>query len=85
MLQRWEGPDLRVVLVDLIENGLVRGFAEATLLSGLQVVLESGTESLRAIIEGISKRLVNTFYGVSTSHEDLEDGQYILLRLERVS
>jgi hypothetical protein len=35
VLQRREGPDLRVILVNLIEDGLVGGFAEATILSGL--------------------------------------------------
>lgn len=79
MLQRREGPDLRVILVDLIEDSLVGGFAEATLLPGLDVVFEPGAESFWAVIESITKRLMNTLYGVSTSHEDLQHGQFELL------
>jgi hypothetical protein len=69
-----EGPDLRIILFNLIEDRLVGGFAEATLFSGLDVVFKSGAESFWSIIESISKRLMNTFYSVSTSHEDLKRG-----------
>ena len=42
-------------------------------------MFESGAESFWAIIESISKGLMDTFYGVSTSHEDLQGGQSALL------
>lgn len=79
MLQKREGPDLRVILIDLIEDRLVGGFGEATLFPGLNIVFESSAESFWAIIESISKRFMETFYGVPTSHEDLNCGQSELL------
>lgn len=80
-----EGPDLRIVLVNLIEDRLVGGFAEATLFPGLDVVFESGAESFWSIIESISKGLMNTFYSVSASHEDLQRGQSELLAPARLA
>lgn len=84
MGSRREGPNLRIGLVDLIEDGLVGGLAEAATLPGLQIVFESGAESLGAIIESISKGLMDTFYGVSTSHEDLQGGQSALLDVAEI-
>jgi hypothetical protein len=81
VLQVRIGPDLRVILVNLIEDRLVGGFAEATLFPGLNVVFESGAESFWTIVESISKRFMDTFYGVSTGHEDLRYGQFELLAL----
>ena len=78
MLQRREGPDLRIVLIDLIKDHLVRGFAEATLLPRLEVMFEAGAQSLGTIVEGISKRLMNTLDGVASGHKDLERGQFEL-------
>ena len=81
MLHRRDGPDLRVVILDFVEDCLVRGFAEATLLSGLDVMFESGAQPLWTVVKSISKWLMNTFYGVPASHEDLKRGQFELLAL----
>lgn len=83
-LQRRIGPDLRVIFVDLIEDRLVGGISEATIFPGLYVMFESCAEPFGAIIESISKGLMDTFYGVSTSHEDLQHGQSQLSTLARL-
>lgn len=68
-----EGSDLGSFTLDAIQHGLVRGFAETAVETGLGVLITliPGTESLGAIVEGVSEGLVNTGDGIPACHEDL--------------
>lgn len=66
-----EEAHLCILPLDPVEDGLVRGIGEATLDPGLLVVLEPLTQPFRAVVEGISKRFVDSLERVAAGHENL--------------
>lgn len=56
---------------DPVHYSLEGGLREATVKTGLLVILEASSHSFRAIVEGIAERLVNGLNTLTTSHEDL--------------
>lgn len=64
--------DLRSFALNSIQHGLEGGLAETALYAALFVVRKSLTESLGAIVEGITKRLVDTLDGIPAGHEHLQ-------------
>ena len=63
--------DLSAFCLEPIEDRLICRIIESAIDSRLLVVFKSGTESLNAIIEGVTKRLVDAFQSITTGHENL--------------
>ena len=72
----WTGrgnSDLSTFFLNSVEDGAKGRVGKATVESGLLIILVSRTQSLRAIIKGITKRFVDALESVASSHEDLEE------------
>ena len=67
--------DLSTLLSNLFQDCAKGGLGKATVKPGLLIVFVSRTQSLGAIIEGITKWFVDAFEGVAPSHENLQSDE----------
>jgi len=63
--------DLGALPVEPIKDSLERGVAESAADPSLFVVLISGAQSLRSVIESVTERLVNALKGIAACHKNL--------------
>lgn len=66
-----KGSDLGCFSFNSLQHGEICRLAEAAVHASLFVVFETVGETLRAIVEGVTKRLMDTLDGGALSHEDL--------------
>ena len=67
-----KGSDLGCFSFNSLQHGEISRLAEATIHAGLFVVFKTLGETLRAVVEGVAKRLMNALDGGALSHENLE-------------
>lgn len=64
--------DLSTLFLDSVQDGAKGRLGKATVEPGLLIMLVSRTQSLGAIIEGITKWFVDALEGVALRHKNLQ-------------
>ena len=70
------GSDLGTLFLDSVQGCAIGRLSKATVEPGLLIILVSRTQSLGAIIEGITKWFVDALKGVASSHENLQSDEF---------
>lgn len=67
--RRGKVSNLRSFSLNFLQDRAIGGLAESTVQTGLLIIRKSGRESLRAVVESVTKWLMNALNGVVLSHK----------------